>query len=68
MGARQMPSDFINRLTTEIESNDCSVNAGRIRNYYNMADDNGKQAIDLIFVELCGWTLKTLLNNKESKL
>lgn len=61
--------NLIEHIIAEIELDDENLDDDQsmlLAEAYQTADDAGKAVIDRVFVCLCGWTLKTLLERQNT--
>ena len=57
--------NIVEKILESIETDDSNTESESetIQLLYESATDKEKQKIDMIFISLCGWSLKTLIND-----
>lgn len=60
--------DIITQVFEAIESDDCNreKQSDKIIAYFSHLQQDYKNQIDNIFISLCGWSLSTLIERRES--
>jgi hypothetical protein len=53
------------RMAIETDEQDPKVSDQNVRNIYDAATPDQKAVIDRVFISICGWRLKTLLEEKK---
>lgn len=60
-------SNLVANITEAIATDDYDQSE-RLADIYLSADDAGKDVLDRAFICLCGWQLKTLMENCDSEI
>ena len=60
--------DLIERIGQELDTDrdDTARQAERLEWEYRHATEDEQKAVDRIFIALCGWSLRTLIDGRES--
>lgn len=56
--------NYQQKISELIQTDDVTFNDARFKKRYELASDKEKLLIDSIFIELCGYSLNYIFNNK----